>query len=179
MFEYRDSAIHDVLTGLYARKYLDEVGPRLLNRATQTDEDSLAVIFFDIDHFKKVNDLYGHKAGDSVLRVVGSTLVSSLRPNELAFRYGGEELVVLLYASEKDCFIIAERIRASVADYDFHAGKKSFKVTLSAGIAVARRKDSLNDLLHRADVCLYTAKELGRDRTIVESESPNIISAHG
>jgi diguanylate cyclase (GGDEF)-like protein len=167
---FREGAVTDALTGLYTRRYLDEVGDRIVSRSEAADGPSLAAIFLDIDHFKQVNDRYGHKAGDTVLRTVGRILKDSLRPNELAFRYGGEEIVILLHASEDNCRSIAERIRAAVNNQDFCCTKGEFNVTLSAGIAVGRNGESLYDLLQRADMCLYSAKEQGRDRTVTESE---------
>jgi diguanylate cyclase (GGDEF)-like protein len=167
---FREGAVSDVLTGLYTRRYLDEIGDRIVGRSETADGPPLAAIFLDLDHFKQVNDIYGHKAGDTVLRTVGQILKNSLRPNELAFRYGGEEIVILLHASEDDCRSIAERIRTVVNDHDFSCTKGEFHVTLSAGAAVSRSGESLYDLLQRADMCLYSAKEQGRDRTITESE---------
>ncbi|MCG8099636.1 MAG: cache domain-containing protein, partial [Candidatus Thiodiazotropha taylori] len=108
MKEYRETAIHDSLTGLYTRRYLDEVGTRILNRSENEGGSGLGAIFFDIDHFKKINDLYGHKTGDNVLRFVGEILRNRLRPNEMAFRYGGEEFVLLISTSEAACRDIAE-----------------------------------------------------------------------
>jgi|GEM_PF-1628381 len=170
MSEFRNDAIVDVLTGLYTRAYLEETGPRMVARAEVAGGPGLAAMFFDIDHFKSVNDTYGHKTGDQVLAQVGSVLKASLRPNELAFRYGGEEMVVLLFASEKDCVGIAQRIRTAISNHTFSARGKTFNVTISAGIAMAAPGESLSELLRRADQCLYVAKETGRDRVVVESE---------
>jgi diguanylate cyclase (GGDEF)-like protein len=167
---FRQGAVHDVLTGLYTRSYLDEIGDRIMGRAETEEGSRLAAMFLDLDHFKRVNDIYGHKAGDAVLRAVGRILKSCLRPNELAFRYGGEEMVVMLHALEDDCRSIAERIRVAVNAHDFRCAKGEFKVTISAGIAVSRPGEAFHDLLQRADMCLYSAKEQGRDRTVTESE---------
>ncbi len=170
MHQFREGAVNDVLTGLYTRRYLDEISERIMGRAETEDEPLLAVIFFDLDRFKQVNDIYGHKVGDTVLRTVSQILKSCLRPNELAFRYGGEEMVVLLHALEEDCRSIAERIRAAVNDHDFRFARGELNVTLSAGIAICRHGESFSDLLRRADMCMYSAKEQGRDRTVTESE---------
>ncbi len=170
MTEFRDNAIHDDLTNLYTRNYLDEIGSRMMNRACIAGEKPLAAIFLDLDHFKQVNDDYGHKVGDMVLITVCDLLTQNLRPNELAFRYGGEELAVLLYASEKDCYNIAERIRASVKKHEFNVDGSKFIVTLSAGVAVCCPDESLSELLRHADQCMYTAKKRGRDCTITASD---------
>ncbi len=170
MTEFRDNAIHDDLTNLYTRNYLHEVGSRMMNRACMAGEKPLAAIFLDLDHFKQVNDTYGHKVGDMVLITICNLITKNLRPNELAFRYGGEELAILLHASEKDCYNIAERIRASVKKHAFNVDGSKFTVTLSAGVAVGCPEESLSELLRHADQCMYTAKKRGRDCTIMASD---------
>jgi diguanylate cyclase (GGDEF)-like protein len=170
MTEFRDNAIHDDLTNLLTRNHLHEVGSRMMTRACVAGEKPLAAIFLDLDHFKRVNDTYGHKVGDMVLITVCDILIKSLRPNELAFRYGGEELAVLLHASEQDCYNIAERIRATVKAHEFSVEGETFSVTLSAGVAVCCPDESLSELLRRADQCMYIAKQRGRDCTVMESD---------
>ncbi len=170
MNEFRDNAIHDDLTNLFTRNHLHEVGSRMIGRFNQGGEPPLAAIFLDIDHFKQVNDSYGHKVGDVVLVTICNMLIYNLRPNELAFRYGGEELAVLLHASEQNCYNIAERIRVAVKKHEFDIAGNKFNITISAGIAVARRDEPLTELLRRADQCMYIAKKQGRDCTIMESE---------
>lgn len=168
---YRNSAIHDPLTDLYNRQYLNEVGVRMINRAKRAVESHVTAIFLDIDHFKKINDTYGHECGDAVLQTLGVLLQNSLRPGELAFRYGGEELVVLLQASEEEGRAIAERIRTAIGKHPFRSDDKTFNVTVSAGVALSRPDDELPELLHRADNCMYVAKTMGRNRTVTESET--------
>jgi methyl-accepting chemotaxis protein len=170
MREFRDNAIHDDLTNLFTRSHLHEVGSRMMYRANIEGSTPLAAIFLDLDHFKKINDDYGHKVGDTVLITVCDMIRKGLRPNELAFRYGGEELAILLHASEKDSYNIAERIRTTIKKHEFRITGSKFNVTLSAGIAVARRDEALSDLLRRADQCMYKAKKSGRDCTVMESE---------
>lgn len=170
--EFRFRAIYDSLTGLYSRNYMDEVGVELSNRRKHKEQAApLAAIFFDIDHFKRVNDEYGHKFGDLVLKKVGSILRKELRSNKFVFRYGGEEMVVLLFASEEDSYSIAERIRSSVHDYHFATPDQDLlQITLSAGVAIHVEQETLSDLLLRADQCMYLAKNRGRNRTVTESE---------
>jgi methyl-accepting chemotaxis protein len=170
MREFRDNAIHDDLTNLFTRSHLHEVGSRMMYRANIEGSTPLAAIFLDLDHFKKINDDYGHKVGDTVLITVCDMIRKGLRPNELAFRYGGEELAILLHASEKDSYNIAERIRTTIKKHEFRITGSKFNVTLSAGIAVPRRDEALSDLLRRADQCMYKAKKSGRDCTVMESE---------
>jgi len=93
-----------------------------------------------------------------------------LRPNEPAFRYGGEELVVLLHASEADCRSIGERIRKAVGEHLFSSGESEFSITISVGIAMAAHGEPLSELLRRADHCLYIAKGRGRDCTVSQSD---------
>jgi diguanylate cyclase (GGDEF)-like protein len=177
MREFRDNAIHDDLTNLYTRSHLHEIGSRMMYRANIEGGTPLAAIFLDLDHFKKINDDHGHKVGDSVLITVSNMIRKGLRPNELAFRYGGEELLVLLHATEGDCYKIAERIRTSIKQHEFSIPGSKFSVTLSAGIAVGRRDESLSDLLRRADQCMYMAKRRGRDCAVVESELEKLAEA--
>ncbi len=167
---FRRSAIRDALTGLYSRGYLEEIGPKLVSRFGREGEQHLAAIFFDIDHFKVVNDHFGHKVGDVVLREVGRIVKGHLRPNEPAFRYGGEELVVLLHASEADCIGIGERIRKAIDRHTFSASESEFSITISVGIAMAVHGESLSEILKRADRCLYVAKARGRNCTVSQSD---------
>lgn len=167
MQEFRHTAIRDSLTGLFTRRYLEEIGCRMLDRS-EKGAGPLAVIFLDIDHFKSINDNYGHKMGDSVLQTVGSTIKLGLRPNEAAFRYGGEEIIILLYGDEESSQQIAERIREDVARQIYIGERKHFKVTMSAGIAVYKRGEKLAQLLERADRCLYSAKNNGRNCSVTQ-----------
>ncbi len=170
MNEFRDSAIHDALTGLHTRRYLEEIGPRMLNRSEIQGQPELATIFFDIDHFKHINDNYGHKTGDRVLHDIGQLTKEQLRPNEMPFRYGGEEFVVIIYASEEDSRKVSERIRHAIKQHSFKYSKHELKVTISIGVAINRPGETLTELLRRADKCMYAAKESGRDCTISESQ---------
>lgn len=168
MIEFRQTAIRDSLTGLFTRRYLDEIGNRMVDRSNK-GTGSLAAIFLDIDHFKHINDSYGHKMGDSVLQTVGKTIKLGLRPNEAAFRYGGEEIVILLYGDEAGSQQIADRIRKDVAGQIYIADRKHFKITMSAGIAIYENGEKLTELLERADRCLYAAKNNGRNCSITQT----------
>jgi methyl-accepting chemotaxis protein len=177
MKEFRDNAIHDDLTNLYTRSHLHEIGSRMMYRANIEGGTPLAAIFLDLDHFKQINDEYGHKVGDTVLITVSDMIRKGLRSNELAFRYGGEELAILLHAAEEDCYKIAERIRTSIKEHQFSIPGNKFSITLSAGVAVGRPDESLSDLLRRADQCMYAAKRQGRDRTVLESDLETVAKA--
>lgn len=168
MKEFRHKAIYDSLTRLYTRGYLDEVGPRM---AREAEGLPLSVIFFDIDYFKKVNDQYGHDYGDLVLSAASNIIQKELLPHKDVFRYGGEELVAVVYASEEMCRHLSERVRAAIHDHIFqYSEDTSFQITISAGIAVSGHNEAFSDVLRRADRCMYFAKERGRDQVVSQSQ---------
>lgn len=160
-------ATHDALTGLRSRRYLYEAGPAILAQQQRKPNERLAAIFLDIDHFKRINDNYSHECGDMVLARVGNAIQRAVRSGDLAVRYGGEELVVLMPCKhDHDAILLAERIRNACHTMELRCEEESLSVTLSAGIAYSRPDESLDSLLHRADNKLYMAKEEGRDRVI-------------
>ncbi len=162
----REQAIRDPLTGLLNRRYLDETLPRELARCRRTGE-SLAVAMLDLDHFKALNDTSGHEAGDKVLRAVGELLRDSLRSGDLACRYGGEELTLILPgASLKDAHARLEALREAVALLPVrHRDGNLPPVTVSVGLAAAAPHETdAAALLGRADAALYLAKAGGRNR---------------
>jgi diguanylate cyclase (GGDEF)-like protein len=165
----------DELTGLLNRRGLDERAAFELARATR-ERYPVAVAAFDIDHFKDVNDEWGHAVGDLVLAHVGSALSSLSRDIDIAARVGGEEFVVVLPGSESaEADAFTERIRDALAGGGA-AGLPS--VGMSAGVAVAMAPRTLEVLLERADRALYAAKRAGRDRTVVsEQDDPRLVPA--
>lgn len=161
-------ALTDELTGLYNRRYvfahLNELLARMPEGGNQT-----AVMLFDIDHFKLVNDQHGHLAGDEVLRELSSRALRHVRSVDLVGRLGGEEFIVVMPETNLGgAAIVAERLRAAVADEMFMLdGQSTLPVTISIGVAVTgERTDELDDLLKRADDALYAAKNAGRNRVI-------------
>ncbi len=154
-------ALTDELTGLYNRRYLFAHLDELLGRVRK-DGISVAVLLFDIDHFKQVNDTYGHAAGDDVLRELASRATNSVRSVDLVARLGGEEFVVVM--PETDLAIaagVAERLRLAVAREPFtvRSDGRLLPVTISIGVtAAAASNDDRDSMLKRADVALYTAK---------------------
>ena len=173
-------ALTDPLTGLYNRRYLDAHLDELIGRVAK-DGISAAVLLFDIDHFKRVNDSYGHPAGDDVLRELAGRTASSVRSVDLVARLGGEEFVVVM--PETDLAIAAavgERLRAAVAREPFtitSTGQRLY-VTISVGVAAAERVDDRDGLLKRADEVLYIAKSSGRNRVVSHrSDLASIASA--
>mgnify|MGYP006280875887 CR=1 FL=1 len=161
-------AVTDQLTGLNNRRYMMGQLDALLERSA-AGGDPTSVLMLDIDHFKRVNDTYGHAFGDDVLREVAVRLASSVRAVDLPCRYGGEEFVVVMPATRlTDAARIAERIRLAVASETFPVGEKEISVTVSLGVsASAGAEDRPESLLRRADEALYEAKAAGRNQVIV------------
>ena len=129
----------------------------------------LSMIMLDIDFFKKVNDTYGHKAGDDVIRFISRTIKNSVRKVDFAARYGGEEFVILLYnASIEDAASVAEKIRMIVRDSSVNADGVHLNVTISLGVSSYPLPSmSAEDLIKNADTALYYSKEHGRNKVSV------------
>jgi two-component system cell cycle response regulator len=164
-------AVTDDMTGLYNRRYFERHLGVMLSKA-QTQGRDMALMILDIDHFKAVNDTYGHDIGDSVLKEFATRLKRNVRGVDLACRFGGEEFVVLMPDTDvRQAESIAERVRQSVAERSFEAGAgRMIGVTVSAGVTL---NESLTDtpetLLKRADVALYRAKREGRNRVVFDA----------
>lgn len=155
----------DYLTGLFNRRYFVERVERELARAIQRREP-LSLLMIDIDHFKKVNDTWGHRGGDAVLQQVAHLIRDALREQDILGRIGGEEFAAALIGVEKQHALeIAQRIRATVANAAVAlANGQTVQVTLSLGLAQLKEEDTgLDDLLHKADEALYRAKGSGRN----------------
>jgi diguanylate cyclase (GGDEF)-like protein len=166
-----EQAISDPLTGLYNRRYLSEFLPRELARARRS-ATPVAVILIDLDHFKRINDSFGHEAGDIVLTAIGNLLKAKVRGSDIACRYGGEEFALVLPATGADAAERrAEDIRLAIADLRLsHAEKRLGKITASLGIALfPDHAEDTDSILRAADMALYAAKGAGRNRVIVGS----------
>jgi diguanylate cyclase (GGDEF)-like protein len=164
----RELAMADPLTGLANRRRLNES----LDRETKLAERlsaPLAALMIDVDHFKRFNDTFGHQAGDSVLREVGGVLKGATRGGDLAFRYGGEEFLLLLPGMHvSNAIERAEQIRERIAALRFADGESDQGgITASIGVASTPECGSYRDLLRLADAALYKAKQSGRDRVVV------------
>jgi two-component system, cell cycle response regulator len=132
----------------------------------------MCLMMLDIDFFKKVNDTYGHLAGDQVLRQLGTLIKKHFRNTDIPARYGGEEFAVILpETGEGDAFALAETFRKQVEETSIEAGEEAISITLSVGIAVfdmqASAIQSSDQFIDAADQALYTAKQSGRNRAIV------------
>jgi two-component system, cell cycle response regulator len=165
-------AVTDQLTGLHNRRYMESQLKAHLNRAARGGPP-VSVLIADIDHFKRVNDLFGHDAGDDVIREFAARLASNFRPRDLACRFGGEEFVVIMpETAVSDAMAIAERLRASIEESAFVIGlaRDRLEVTCSVGVAVASMNEQDGDiLLKRADEALYQAKRTGRNKVVSQA----------
>ncbi|NOQ49591.1 MAG: diguanylate cyclase, partial [Nitrosomonadaceae bacterium] len=158
-------AMTDGLTGLHNRRWLSDSFKRQMHRC-ELDKLPCTVIMLDIDHFKEVNDRYGHIAGDRILCSVAQALLNTMRPADLIARYGGEEFALCLPdTSIKDSRLISERLRISIANTTttFEEGRLLPAVTVSLGIAQMQPGQTLDSLISAADSALYRAKAQGRN----------------
>ncbi len=165
----RGQSIRDPLTGLFNRRYMEETLERELSRA-EREQRALALILLDIDRFKRLNDTYGHVAGDAVLAAIGALLRSLSRAGDIACRYGGEEFVLILpEASLPDARRRGEEIREAIRDLAvIHGGVRLEPVRCSIGIAGFPEHGAASEtLLRAADVALYRAKREGRDQVVL------------
>lgn len=177
--ELRELATKDPLTGLYNRRGLEEEVSRLIKDVIFAKEnpearkhfyiDSISILFFDIDDFKKINDTYGHKAGDQVLQQVSQIIRQKVRGIDFTGRWGGEEIVVVLIGShEEDAFRKAEEIRKAVKS---RVKIKDETVTVSIGVAELKNGLSFEGLIKQADKAMYEAKHnRGKDNVVRFSE---------
>jgi len=163
-------ALLDPLTGLKNRRAFERAVAQLMAEGTD-GLDGAALLLIDIDHFKKVNDTYGHLLGDNVLRAVSQVLQSNIKGRDLVARLGGEEFAVLLLrATAEGPMAVAEQIRTAIANGQIRspaAGKLVGAITVSVGVAMAGPAESLEAVLERADGALYEAKRTGRNRVCV------------
>ncbi|HYI68466.1 MAG TPA: PleD family two-component system response regulator [Skermanella sp.] len=170
-------ALTDSLTGVFNRRYVSAHLPRLMERSWESQKP-VAILMFDIDHFKTVNDTYGHGVGDEVLREVANRTNRNLRNFDLVARYGGEEFIVVMPDTDRDAaYAVAERLRRRVGEETFAVSTQAAEitVTISIGVAVVDGVgDTADAILKRADDALYQAKRSGRNRTVASgvAEAP-------
>ncbi len=169
--ELRALATTDPLTRLLSRRVLFDSGEPLL-AATRLSGRMVAAMMVDIDHFKQINDVHGHAAGDAVLRHCARHLRAGARAEALAARYGGEEFCLLVPIDrERDAFVAAERLRHRIASQPCVVNGSTVQMTVSIGVAIHEHGQRLAQLLARADELLYEAKRSGRNR-VVSADSP-------
>lgn len=171
--ELQEQALHDPLTKLYNRRFFDETFSKEMFRCMRT-ASPVGIIFGDVDHFKKLNDTYGHQAGDEVLKRVADLFRETGRNSDTIARFGGEEFVILVsQPTEKGLEKFAERIRDRIANENFSYNGVTMRVTISLGAVLMvpgrQTQDGQKDLIAAADACLYESKQNGRNRVTSRS----------
>ncbi len=163
---------YDSLTGLYSRRTFDEVFVREIERANRYGKE-LSVLFFDLDDFKGVNDTFGHLAGDEALEHVARIVMGEIRTIDIASRYGGEEIVVVLPETGKAAaFVVGERIREKVESIKLNYKDQIINLTISGGIATLPiDATDTKSLIRNADIAVYKAKEAGKNNVVIYSEN--------
>ena len=161
-------SVLDGLTGLYNRRQL-EIGLEQEYNRTKRHPSDFSLAILDIDYFKKVNDTFGHQYGDYVLKTVADLMKQSFRKTDLLYRYGGEELVVIMPETNIEGAIIPlQRLRRLIEEYDFDYNGVKTKVTVSMGLTMNYQSiASTSDMIRTADEALYKAKESGRNRVVL------------
>lgn len=168
----RFHAEHDSLTGVLNRRAIRDVLRRELARCRRENQ-TLGVMLADVDHFKRINDHYGHGAGDAVLLTVVQRISATLRPYDLVGRYGGEEFLIVAPGCDLELTQkLAERIRSAVGDVSIDLGSEKVKVTLSIGITLGTLDSDPEFLVAAADSGMYQAKRQGRNRVAASLELP-------
>jgi diguanylate cyclase len=173
LIEAEADALIDPLTKVANRRGFERAVAAL--QRTPAGLGHSALLFIDIDHFKRLNDAYGHMLGDKVLCAIGELILQSIKGRDVAARLGGEEFVVLLTATTLDgARTVAEQIRHAIARCTVRGrdGEALDKVTVSIGIALAAANDSIAGLVERADEVMYAAKRSGRDRVACAHSTP-------
>lgn len=169
----RHQARHDSLTGIFNRRAIVEGLQRMMARSAR-DGEALGLILADLDHFKAINDTYGHLAGDAVLREASLRMVRSLRPGDMIGRFGGEEFLMVLRGSDAPAAkSLAERVRSRIAAEPVRFLEYEMSVTLSLGVVIEDRPEHFNsaELLQAVDGALYEAKQQGRNRMVCHSRN--------
>jgi diguanylate cyclase (GGDEF)-like protein/PAS domain S-box-containing protein len=174
--KYKDAAsksISDPLTGLFTRGYFEDYlrlqTKTLVDLPVHSDQRHISLLMTDIDHFKKVNDVHGHQAGDHILKVVAQLMKKSFRKGDIVCRYGGEEFLVILPGTDvKGTAAAAEKLRATIESEKIEFEGKHIPITISIGVAqINIGVETYTETIARADASLYQAKRGGRNRVIV------------
>ena len=157
-------ALTDGLTGMHNRRYFDDAMGEYLDQFRKIDKP-IGLMILDLDHFKKVNDTYGHDVGDEVLRQVSRCLQEFTRYHDVVARLGGEEFAVVApNMSRESLFKLADRMRHAISGLNIKSGNVTVRVTMSIGLAIWDHKEKAEELYKRADMQLYQAKRTGRNR---------------
>lgn len=165
-------SITDPLTGLYNRQFIKHDIERHVLQA-QRYEQPMSLFFIDVDHFKHINDTYGHATGDSILKILSRCFKNSLRGSDIVARYGGDEFIVCLPGTDHPAAMqVAEKIRTEIANLD-HDLPDGCKISVSIGLTEMQQDENFNSMLNRADKAMYQAKVAGRNRveTVLPGQS--------
>ncbi|MGB3455624.1 MAG: PleD family two-component system response regulator [Litorimonas sp.] len=170
--EDMEMVVSDPLTGLGNRRFFDrQVEP--LFQALNQNARPCSVLVFDIDHFKRVNDMLGHDMGDQILKEFAARIVSNMRDVDIVSRYGGEEFMIAMPDTVGEAALqAAERVRASVGGTPIFVGGRGIRVTTSCGVAEVRPGEQLREVFRRADSALYQAKRSGRNMVVLAEDAP-------
>jgi diguanylate cyclase (GGDEF)-like protein len=166
--EIYHKATRDALTGLYNRRFFEDTIKREI-QSRNANGSGIGLVIFDVDHFKKVNDTYGHQAGDAVLREIGKRVISTIRGEDILARVGGEEFALILHTHNAETVtMMTERLRLLIQDKVFETGDEKLPITISLGSCFYKGPIALTfDRLYKiADEALYEAKRSGRNRCI-------------
>ena len=159
----------DSLTGLLTRKAFNDEVKRIESSYSRINTQ-YAIVFFDLDHFKKIHDTFGHEGGDIVLSTFGKILNKSIRDHDIVGRYGGEEFVAIIHFNlNRELLQFLKRIKTIVTENSFLYKDQKIKVTFSAGVAIRSSYENYENTIQKADMLLYQAKENGRNKIILEN----------
>jgi diguanylate cyclase (GGDEF)-like protein len=173
---HKTLAMTDALTGLFNRRAFLEAAERMIAMQARRRE-SMSVLAFDLDHFKSINDRFGHALGDEALKLFAATASANTRVTDVIGRLGGEEFAALVPGPLSDAMVVAERVRAAFETAGVTIGGRSVGATVSIGIATTRTPVPFDALLERADAALYAAKANGRNRIETEAEPrPGVVA---
>jgi diguanylate cyclase (GGDEF)-like protein len=175
---HKAAALTDTMTGLFNRRGFVEVAHQLMARQARKNE-SVSVLMFDLDHFKGINDTYGHAVGDMALRLFGTTVAGTLRANDIVARFGGEEFVAMLPGTLTEAVIAADRVRQAFEEAARVVGGHPLRATVSVGASSGEARGAdVEELIRDADAALYRAKRNGRNRVEgahAEAQSAEVI----
>lgn len=162
-------AFIDALTGVGNRRYSEiKIHAKLEEMRRYAWVGDFGMLFIDIDHFKLLNDNYGHAVGDEMLKMVATTIMRNLREDDFIGRWGGEEFIVLIsHVDRKNLLAIAEKLRGLIASLDLVAAGMNIKTTISIGATVAKKEDDMDALVRRADRIMYESKNSGRNMVTI------------
>jgi diguanylate cyclase (GGDEF)-like protein len=168
---HKTAAMTDLLTGVFNRRAFIESADRLIAKRARKSQP-VSVILFDLDHFKSINDRFGHAIGDEALKIFARTALATMRTTDIVARLGGEEFAALVPGNAAEAAVAAERVRMAFRTAGLNVADREMAATVSIGVAGDTSPVSVNDLLARADAALYRAKANGRNRVEIAPDAP-------